>query len=187
MHCHLDVHLGWGLAMAFIVENGVGELETLEPPPADLPVCWYYREKHWPRLIYKCPTTRPPFLHSLLQVQMLFSPRAGCYFFVLLYFSFWYVTSGGKHGAMFATEGTLSFRNRPEIFLGYICKVSSVMINFIFFPFYEWSSYFSYKTGITVVSNNLPHEVIYDIQVISWRVWKGIIGSLRCLVFNLCG
>ncbi|CAK9135840.1 unnamed protein product [Ilex paraguariensis] len=39
MHCHLDVHITWGLAMAFLVENGVGELEALEPPPADLPVC----------------------------------------------------------------------------------------------------------------------------------------------------
>ncbi|CAA2991730.1 laccase-12-like [Olea europaea subsp. europaea] len=39
MHCHLDVHITWGLAMAFIVENGVGELETLELPPADLPLC----------------------------------------------------------------------------------------------------------------------------------------------------
>ncbi|KAL3652272.1 high-affinity glucose transporter [Castilleja foliolosa] len=39
LHCHLDVHIGWGLAMAFVVENGVGELQSLEPPPADLPVC----------------------------------------------------------------------------------------------------------------------------------------------------
>ncbi|CAA2969731.1 laccase-12-like [Olea europaea subsp. europaea] len=39
MHCHLDVHITWGLAMAFLVENGVGELETLEPPPEDLPLC----------------------------------------------------------------------------------------------------------------------------------------------------
>ncbi|XP_010491073.1 PREDICTED: laccase-12 [Camelina sativa] len=39
MHCHLDVHIKWGLAMAFLVENGVGELETLEAPPHDLPVC----------------------------------------------------------------------------------------------------------------------------------------------------
>ncbi|KAG9140779.1 hypothetical protein Leryth_006963 [Lithospermum erythrorhizon] len=39
MHCHLDVHIGWGLAMAFIVDNGVGELQTLEAPPNDLPVC----------------------------------------------------------------------------------------------------------------------------------------------------
>ncbi|KAE8689626.1 Laccase-5 [Hibiscus syriacus] len=39
MHCHLDVHLNWGLAMAFLVENGVGELQTIQPPPSDLPLC----------------------------------------------------------------------------------------------------------------------------------------------------
>lgn len=39
MHCHLDVHITWGLAMAFVVDNGVGELESLEHAPADLPVC----------------------------------------------------------------------------------------------------------------------------------------------------
>ncbi|KAL2897419.1 Laccase-12 [Bienertia sinuspersici] len=39
MHCHLDVHITWGLAMAFVVEDGVGELQTLENPPKDLPIC----------------------------------------------------------------------------------------------------------------------------------------------------
>ncbi|KVI07031.1 Cupredoxin [Cynara cardunculus var. scolymus] len=39
MHCHLDIHIGWGLAMVFLVENGVGDLETLEQPPEDLPAC----------------------------------------------------------------------------------------------------------------------------------------------------
>ncbi|CAO2825742.1 unnamed protein product [Amaranthus hypochondriacus] len=39
MHCHLDVHITWGLAMAFLVEDGVGELETLQAPPIDLPIC----------------------------------------------------------------------------------------------------------------------------------------------------
>ncbi|KAG6433303.1 hypothetical protein SASPL_104911 [Salvia splendens] len=39
MHCHLDVHIGWGLATAFLVDNGVGELETLEAPPPGLPAC----------------------------------------------------------------------------------------------------------------------------------------------------
>lgn len=39
MHCHLDVHITWGLAMAFLVEDGVGELQSLAPPPADLPLC----------------------------------------------------------------------------------------------------------------------------------------------------
>lgn len=39
MHCHIDSHLTWGLAMVFLVDNGVGELQSLEPPPADLPQC----------------------------------------------------------------------------------------------------------------------------------------------------
>ncbi|KAK1377911.1 Laccase [Heracleum sosnowskyi] len=39
MHCHLDAHISWGLAMAFLVDNGVGELEALEDAPEDLPLC----------------------------------------------------------------------------------------------------------------------------------------------------
>ncbi|XP_042384800.1 laccase-3-like [Zingiber officinale] len=39
MHCHLDVHITWGLAMAFLVENGEAELQALEAPPPDLPTC----------------------------------------------------------------------------------------------------------------------------------------------------
>ncbi|KAJ6832784.1 laccase-3-like [Iris pallida] len=39
VHCHLDVHITWGLAMAFLVEDGEGELQTLEEPPEDLPLC----------------------------------------------------------------------------------------------------------------------------------------------------
>ncbi|KAL6146114.1 hypothetical protein ACLB2K_056797 [Fragaria x ananassa] len=39
MHCHLDVHLPWGLAMAFEVENGPTLSSTLPPPPLDLPKC----------------------------------------------------------------------------------------------------------------------------------------------------
>ncbi|XP_052184292.1 laccase-12-like [Diospyros lotus] len=39
MHCHLDVHITWGLAMVFLVENGIGELESQEPVPVDMPVC----------------------------------------------------------------------------------------------------------------------------------------------------
>ncbi|XP_059627072.1 laccase-12-like [Cornus florida] len=39
LHCHLDVHITWGLAMAFLVEDGVGELQALQPPPEDLPLC----------------------------------------------------------------------------------------------------------------------------------------------------
>ncbi|CAL5388455.1 unnamed protein product [Camellia sinensis] len=39
MHCHMDVHLPWGLAMAFVVENGPTASTTLPPPPRDLPHC----------------------------------------------------------------------------------------------------------------------------------------------------
>nr|AIS22739.1 laccase 7 [Dimocarpus longan]AIS22740.1 laccase 7 [Dimocarpus longan] len=39
MHCHLDVHLPWGLATAFEVENGPTPSSTLPPPPHDLPQC----------------------------------------------------------------------------------------------------------------------------------------------------
>ncbi|XP_028792708.1 laccase-5 [Neltuma alba] len=39
MHCHLDVHITWGLATVLVVEDGLGELEALEPPPEDLPLC----------------------------------------------------------------------------------------------------------------------------------------------------
>ncbi|XP_022860964.1 laccase-3-like [Olea europaea var. sylvestris] len=38
-HCHIDSHLTWGLAMSFLVENGKGKLQSIEPPPADLPTC----------------------------------------------------------------------------------------------------------------------------------------------------
>ncbi|XP_052179270.1 laccase-12-like [Diospyros lotus] len=39
MHCHLDVHLTWGLGMVFVVEDGIGASQSIEPPPADLPAC----------------------------------------------------------------------------------------------------------------------------------------------------
>ncbi|KAL7583556.1 hypothetical protein Lser_V15G42705 [Lactuca serriola] len=39
IHCHLDVHLPWGLATAFLVENGGTPESTLPPPPADFPRC----------------------------------------------------------------------------------------------------------------------------------------------------
>ncbi|KAG5068941.1 hypothetical protein JHK85_001318 [Glycine max] len=35
VHCHLETHLPWGLAMAFEVENGPST--RVPPPPADLP------------------------------------------------------------------------------------------------------------------------------------------------------
>lgn len=39
MHCHIDSHLAWGLAMVFLVENGEGEMQSVIPPPPDLPPC----------------------------------------------------------------------------------------------------------------------------------------------------
>ncbi|KAJ4761775.1 Laccase [Rhynchospora pubera] len=39
MHCHLDVHLSWGLAMAWVVEDGPLCNQKLPPPPLDLPKC----------------------------------------------------------------------------------------------------------------------------------------------------
>ncbi|XP_020578875.1 laccase-3-like [Phalaenopsis equestris] len=39
VHCHIESHLTWGLAMAFLVENGVGKLQSTIPPPLDLPKC----------------------------------------------------------------------------------------------------------------------------------------------------
>ncbi|KAM7257058.1 hypothetical protein ACFE04_012799 [Oxalis oulophora] len=39
LHCHLDSHLGLGLAVPLLVENGVGPLQTVQPPPPDLPQC----------------------------------------------------------------------------------------------------------------------------------------------------
>ncbi|KAK9283738.1 hypothetical protein L1049_011988 [Liquidambar formosana] len=39
MHCHLDVHLPWGLATAFVVEDGLTPNSILPPPPPDLPKC----------------------------------------------------------------------------------------------------------------------------------------------------
>ncbi|OMP02338.1 Multicopper oxidase, type 1 [Corchorus olitorius] len=39
LHCHIDTHLPWGLAMALLVENGVGKLQAVQAPPLDLPRC----------------------------------------------------------------------------------------------------------------------------------------------------
>ncbi|XP_028788649.1 laccase-2 [Neltuma alba] len=39
MHCHFDVHLSWGLRMAWIVEDGKLPDQKLPPPPRDLPKC----------------------------------------------------------------------------------------------------------------------------------------------------
>ncbi|KAL3826070.1 hypothetical protein ACJIZ3_022099 [Penstemon smallii] len=39
IHCHLDVHLPWGLSTAFVVENGPTQSTMLPPPPPDFPQC----------------------------------------------------------------------------------------------------------------------------------------------------
>ncbi|KAH6765713.1 laccase 3 [Perilla frutescens var. hirtella] len=39
MHCHIDSHLTGGFAMAFLVENGPGKLQSVVAPPPDLPPC----------------------------------------------------------------------------------------------------------------------------------------------------
>ncbi|KAL5557306.1 hypothetical protein UlMin_039542 [Ulmus minor] len=39
MHCHLELHTGWGLKTAFVVEDGPGSDQTVLPPPKDLPPC----------------------------------------------------------------------------------------------------------------------------------------------------
>ncbi|KAK9758083.1 hypothetical protein RND81_01G205600 [Saponaria officinalis] len=39
MHCHLEVHMSWGLSTVLIVKNGQGKAETLSHPPADRPKC----------------------------------------------------------------------------------------------------------------------------------------------------
>lgn len=39
LHCHLDVHLSWGLATVFVVHDGGTPSSTLPPPPEDLPKC----------------------------------------------------------------------------------------------------------------------------------------------------
>ncbi|GAA0185460.1 oxidase [Lithospermum erythrorhizon] len=39
MHCHLEVHVPWGLAGVFIVENGPTPETSLIPPPPNFPQC----------------------------------------------------------------------------------------------------------------------------------------------------
>ncbi|KAB5547626.1 hypothetical protein DKX38_011032 [Salix brachista] len=39
MHCHLELHTGWGLKTAFVVEEGPGSDQSILPPPKDLPPC----------------------------------------------------------------------------------------------------------------------------------------------------
>ncbi|KAL2324692.1 hypothetical protein Fmac_023750 [Flemingia macrophylla] len=37
MHCHLDRHVTWGMAMTFIVKNGNNPQDQMLPPPLDMP------------------------------------------------------------------------------------------------------------------------------------------------------
>ncbi|XLU72580.1 hypothetical protein S245_031633 [Arachis hypogaea] len=39
MHCHLERHVSWGMAMTFIVKNGKNPEEKMLPPPRDMPHC----------------------------------------------------------------------------------------------------------------------------------------------------
>ncbi|KAF0918666.1 hypothetical protein E2562_025596 [Oryza meyeriana var. granulata] len=39
MHCHFDVHLSWGLSMAWLVNDGPLPSQKMLPPPSDLPKC----------------------------------------------------------------------------------------------------------------------------------------------------
>ncbi|KAI3772304.1 hypothetical protein L6452_03486 [Arctium lappa] len=39
MHCHIEIHLTWGLRMAWVVMDGKLENQKLPPPPSDLPKC----------------------------------------------------------------------------------------------------------------------------------------------------
>ncbi|KAG6432919.1 hypothetical protein SASPL_104509 [Salvia splendens] len=39
MHCHLELHTGWGLKMAFVVADGPDKDHAVRPPPKDLPHC----------------------------------------------------------------------------------------------------------------------------------------------------
>ncbi|OEL12865.1 putative laccase-5 [Dichanthelium oligosanthes] len=39
MHCHFDVHLSWGLSMAWLVNDGPLPNQKMLPPPFDLPKC----------------------------------------------------------------------------------------------------------------------------------------------------
>lgn len=39
MHCHLELHTGWGLKTAFVVEDGPDQDHAVLPPPKDLPPC----------------------------------------------------------------------------------------------------------------------------------------------------
>ncbi|KAH7542495.1 hypothetical protein FEM48_Zijuj02G0080000 [Ziziphus jujuba var. spinosa] len=39
LHCHLEIHTGWGWRIAWLVLDGKLRNQKLLPPPADLPRC----------------------------------------------------------------------------------------------------------------------------------------------------
>lgn len=39
MHCHIEIHLSWGLTMAWVVLDGELPNQKLPPPPSDFPKC----------------------------------------------------------------------------------------------------------------------------------------------------
>ncbi|XP_071714152.1 laccase-17-like [Rutidosis leptorrhynchoides] len=39
MHCHIEIHLSWGLKMVWVVMDGKLANQKLPPPPSDLPKC----------------------------------------------------------------------------------------------------------------------------------------------------
>nr|GFB65996.1 laccase-17-like [Tanacetum cinerariifolium] len=39
MHCHIEIHMSWGLKMAWAVMDGKLPNQKLLPPPLDLPKC----------------------------------------------------------------------------------------------------------------------------------------------------
>ncbi|KAI3760821.1 hypothetical protein L1987_51220 [Smallanthus sonchifolius] len=39
MHCHIERHLSWGMDIAFITKNGSSAVESILPPPPDMPPC----------------------------------------------------------------------------------------------------------------------------------------------------
>ncbi|PIN11034.1 Multicopper oxidase [Handroanthus impetiginosus] len=39
VHCHLEEHISWGLALGFLVRSGKELSQSLLPPPGDLPPC----------------------------------------------------------------------------------------------------------------------------------------------------
>uniref|UniRef100_A0ACD5ZJX0 Uncharacterized protein n=1 Tax=Avena sativa TaxID=4498 RepID=A0ACD5ZJX0_AVESA len=39
MHCHFEIHMSWGLAMVWLVNDGPLPNQKLPPPPSDMPKC----------------------------------------------------------------------------------------------------------------------------------------------------